>query len=451
MKAANAGGGYSEFYFTKADGVTVAPKLAYSEMFAPWDWVITTGNYTDDMDAEMEVQEDSITSRFSSMYILYGVFIVILLVAGAVLSVIFGNRIAGGIKSLADVLRGMADGDLSVTVSEKETSRTDEVGIIANSVLDLRERMNAIMSDINEQSKHISNTNSDFTGRFAEITQNVTNVNRAVEEIANGSTALANEASSAGEQASAIGTVIEENAQSIERLEMTVSEMNQKVAEVNRVLNDLIESNRISSEQIAIVSEKTQSTNDSAEKIQKAVDLIQDIASQTNLLSLNASIEAARAGELGRGFNVVAEEIRALADDSARSADSINEIVRELIENSNESVSKMAQVTEGADEQRSKLEQTLSSFEILKDGVTDVSNVADSIAEQTKRLEKQKDVISSVVESLAAISEENAASTQETSASMQNLTDAIDGCKADTEELNELSGALHHDVEGFRF
>lgn len=451
MKEAQAGGGYNEFYFTKADGLTVAPKLAYSELFEPWGWVITTGNYTDDMDAEMEEQEKSITSRFSGMFTTFIVFVIILLVAGGFLAVVFGNRIAGGIKKLATVLQGMSDGDLSVSIPEEEASRKDEVGMIARSVLSLREKMNSILSDINEQSRHISLTNDDFTQRFADITENVQNVNNAVEDIANGSTSLANEATSAGAQAVAIGKVIEENSQSIQRLEETVNHMNSEVSAVSDVLEILLRSNEVSTANISTVSEKTISTNDSAIKIKEAVALIQGIASQTNLLSLNASIEAARAGEAGRGFAVVAEEIRNLADESSSSAKTINEIVEELIRNSNESVTKMEEVSEGANDQRAKLEQTVESFSSLKDGVSEVSAVADSILDQIERLEHQKDAITSVVESLAAISEENAASTEETSSSMQLLTNVVDGCKADTEELNELSSALHRDVEIFRF
>ena len=451
MSAAKAGGGYNEFYFTKADGVTVAPKLAYSELFEPWGWAITTGNYTDDMDAQLKDQESSITSSFNGMFVVFVVIMLLLLVAGGVLAFVFGGRIAGGIRKLADVLHGMADGDLSVEVPASELKRKDEVGIIATSVMQLREKMNSILSDINEQSRHISVTNDDFTKRFSTITENVQNVNSAVEDIATGSTALANEATNAGTQAMEIGHVIEENSASIRTLEDTIQQMNHEVEAVNNVLENLLRSNQVTSDNIQVVSEKTVSTNDSANKIKEAVTLIQGITAQTNLLSLNASIEAARAGEMGKGFAVVAEEIRNLADESAASAKTINEIVEELIRNSNESVSKMKEVSEGADDQRMKLEQTVASFGSLKNGVGDVSAVSNSILEQIAKLEHQKDVITSVVESLAAISEENAASTQETSASMQMLTDIVEGCKSDTMELNELSSALHNDVQVFRF
>ncbi len=328
--------------------------------------------------------------------------------------------------------------------------RKDEVGVICRAVSDMRHSLVDIVTNISEQSSKLSEANGEFTERFQEITENVSNVNIAVEEIAEGSTSQAQETTSAGEQVANIGTVIETNVRNVEKLEETVKQMNELSDRASATLNNLRSINEQTSANIDIVSEQTGRTNASATKIQEAVTLIQDIASQTNLLSLNASIEAARAGEAGRGFAVVAEEIRKLADDSASSANEINNIVEELIANSNQSVGKMSEVKSDSDKQMEQLQSTIDSFDSLRSFVEEVSNASSDIADQMADLEKEKNIISGVVEQLAAISEENAASTEETSASMQTLSGAVQSCQEETTILNQLSVELSEKVSRFR-
>ena len=328
-------------------------------------------------------------------------------------------------------------------------NRKDEVGVMCRAVSNMRHKLVDIISDIAQSSEKLTESNVQFTERFQEITENVSNVNIAVEEIAEGSTSQANETTSAGEQVGNIGQVIEQNVRNVEMLEETVKKMNELSNKASDTLIGLQKINEQTAGNIAIVSEQTNSTNASATKIQEAVTLIQDIASQTNLLSLNASIEAARAGEAGRGFAVVAEEIRKLADDSAASADEINSIVEELIVNSNNSVGKMQEVASDSNRQMEELQSTIDSFDSLRECVEEVSRASGDITAQMTDLEKEKNIISGVVEQLAAISEENAASTEETSAAMQTLSGAVQDCQEETNELHQLSVDLKNEVAKF--
>lgn len=366
-------------------------------------------------------------------------------------SILALHRMLKPLETLTDNLNKIAE--LNFTdIHDQETinRRKDEMGMIGRAASFLHEELSEIITSVKGQSRLLTDTNDDFVKKFADISESVNNINIAVEEIAQGSTSQAQETTSAGVQVANIGTVIEENAKNVERLEDTVKRMNQLSDEAEEMLNALRAINRKTSDNIRIVSDRTYMTNESAEKIKQAVILIRDIASQTNLLSLNASIEAARAGEAGKGFAVVAEEIRKLADDSANSAGEIDDIVRELIDNSNNSVEKMSEVTADAKEQQDKLEKTKASFDSLREGVVDISAVSKNIFTQTESLEQQKDIINGVVEQLAAISEENAASTQETSASMQTLSDAIADCRQDTSVLNDLSSELTEQMDKFR-
>lgn len=271
-----------------------------------------------------------------------------------------------------------------------------------------------------------------------------------MEEIALGSTSQAQETTSASQQVSEMADVIDQNAKSVHSLEQAVEKMDELANQAKNILNDLVAINDKTLGNIEVVSKQTDATNSSAGKIGEAVQMIQSIAQQTNLLSLNASIEAARAGEAGRGFAVVAEEIRSLSEESADSASQIEAIVKELLENSNESVKKMNEVNQDAQVQKEKLKDTRDAFDGLKAEVDSVSVASKDIYKQTERLENQKNAINGVVEQLAAISEENAASTEQTSATMHALSGTIDDCKKETEELSDLSTNLTMQTNRFK-
>ena len=396
-------------------------------------------------------EADTFRSVTQTRNVLVGVLLAVVIL----MAMIGGILIRGLIRPLhvlTGVVNKVADLDLTENVDEKRLAqRKDEIGMIAKAVENLHDELGEIIRAIQSQGAKLSESNRQFAQGFSEIVQTVDDVNIAVEEIATGSTSQAQETSTASEHIVDIGNAIDSNSSSVEMLESSIERMNLLAAESAEMLGDLVRINDWTAETIGVVTEQTDRTNQSAERINEAVVAIQDIASQTNLLSLNASIEAARAGESGRGFAVVAEQIRKLAEDSANSAEQIEAIVRELIANSKEGVAKMHDLSVASKEQAERLEKTTDSFDGLKREMDSVSVASKEILDQTSSINNLKNGVSSVIEQLAAIAEENAASTQETSASMYSLTENIDRCKDETTVLSDLSEQLNEQTSKFKF
>ncbi len=450
MASADEGGGYNEFYFTKADGVTVAPKVAYSQKFEPWGWIITTGNYVDDMNEEIAVTRARISQQFRQMIIIFAVAVVAALLIAFFVSLFFGRRLTRGIQRVEGNLRKTAEGDLSYEIDPRLTCRADEIGKIARSLEGVKDSLARMIGSISESGGHLKNSSEKFSEKFRDITNSIQNVNTAIEELALGATSQASETETVNGKIAELGNIIEIEKQDVRRLEESVSTMMECSTGASESIELLNKITDVTIKAIGVVYEQTNRNNESAENINKAVEIIKGLAEQTNLLSLNASIEAARAGEAGRGFAVVAEEIRNLAEESAGNAQEIEGIVKDLTGNIAVSVDNMQVVSKNVEEQMSRLKDTQKAFARLYEEIRMVEDVSKEIGSQTGVLASLKQLVADSVNNLASIVEENAASTEETSASMQLVAEGIEECSKDTQFLVELSERQSQETMKFK-
>lgn len=449
MKSCENGGGYNSFWFTKADGTTVAEKLAYSEKFEPWNWVVTTGNYVDDMQKEMTVKEDVLNASFNRMVMMIVVLSIVILILAGVCSSTFGNRIAKPIKGLENILGMIAQGDLRFTVDEKLLKRQDELGSIARKMLEVKNSLQSMVGGIGTLAGKLQTDNRTFNDSFSRAAENIESISAAVEEIADGASNQAADTEVVSSKVKELEKVINQEKEAVLRLERAIeSMMDYSGTAVNNV-EQLVKISDKTNHAILFVNDQTQKTNASVGEIQQAVSVITDIAEQTSLLSLNASIEAARAGEQGKGFAVVAEEIRKLADESSTSASEIKNAVEELISNSEASVDKMEDVSGNVQEQMRHLKETKTAFESLYKVIQSVEEVSGNLGVQTEKLDELKAVVADSVTNLASVIEQSAAGAQETSASMNVLNDNMESNKENLQELVDLNDDLTQQIGKF--
>ena len=449
VKAANGGGGYCEFYFTKADGVTVAPKISYSQLFEPWDWIVTTGNYIDDMEEEISLKETELYQHFNNRTRMVVVTAIAITAVSLVASVILGIKMTGGIIKVERDLKKISSGDLTFFIDEKLLKRSDEIGNIANSLKDVRISLRDMIKGIEEASNQVQVSSTEFRDNFNLISQSIEDTNVSVDEIAKGMSSLSEETMAVSGKIEELGEIIDIEKEEMERLDGTVGTMiehsNQAMENIKK-LNGIAE---ITTDAIGIVSSQIVQTNESALRINKMVEIIKSMAAQTNLLSLNASIESARAGEAGRGFAVVAEEIRKLAEESASSAADIEKTVGELTKNSEVSTSKMQEVTSNVKEQQKQLKETQEAFTKLYEEINVVENVAKMVTQQTKELDQIKGVVTDSMRNLEDVVKGNTQSAQETSSGMEEVSAAIASCMQDTQILVELSENQEREIKKF--
>lgn len=361
----------------------------------------------------------------------------------------FSMHMAGAIKKAEYVIDELGRGNLKISVDEKAKKRQDEIGFMTRQLEVLVSELDRIITNVKNSSELLYNKGNSLQEMARQTSDSTDEISRAVEDVSKGAMSQAEETEKASNNVEAIGTMITEIAASMEKLERTSQEMKDANDESSVIIGELSLSNDKTTEAIRKIGEQVHTTNDSVQAIRKAVDLITSIASETNLLSLNASIEAARAGDAGRGFAVVAAEIQKLAENSNNSAVEIGRIIDRLLAESEQTVAIMDEVDVIIKEQREKLNQTKGKFKRVTEGVNSSRQEAEAIAEQTASCDEARAGVMDVIQNLSAISQENAANAEETNASMEEINATLNLLSEETRELLALSSALEKDMEFF--
>lgn len=378
-----------------------------------------------------------------------GVTVVIILIA-MVISVIMAVTIIKALQHAMAVLRKVATGDLTDIGQLKMKARRDEIGEIIIHIEELKNSLQNVISNI-QRSANVLTESAHSLDVVASQTSSITEgIGGAINEIASGASIQASETDTAARNVEKMGEMIQHMVESAGQLNKNAANMGRAGQEATKIIGELNESNNKTIHAVERIGKQTKTTNDSAQQIKQAVSLISSIADETNLLSLNASIEAARAGEQGRGFAVVASQIQKLAEQSNDSAQQIEQIITELLEDSEKTVEIMGDVTNIVAEQQEKLDATKNKFEevsseinVSLDGIREIQN-------KTEILDDAREKIVEVITNLSAISEENAASAEETTASTEELNASVAELAKSAEKLKDMAVSLQDDVKIFK-
>ena len=375
---------------------------------------------------------------------------VIIAVVCAILGVFVASLIVKAISKTKEAIDELSQGNLTYQIDEGILKRNDELGQMGRAVDHLNSELQSIIGGIQASAKSVLTSGDDLEGLASQTSTTADEISMAVEGISKGAVSQAEDIETATGNVADMGSMIEEIVANIGRLNDTSISMQQAGSDSSKIMEELNESNNLTVEAIQKVAANVESTDESVVRIGAAVDLISNIASQTNLLSLNASIEAARAGEAGRGFAVVASEMQKLADESNASALQISEIIQVLSNDSKNSLKLMDEVKVRLAEQQEKLSESLNKFGNVSDGIVESRKGTDVIHDQAAQCDDARNSVVDIIQNLSAISEENAASTEQTTASMQELNATINLLAQSAKNLKDLAEALQKDTEFFQ-
>lgn len=344
----------------------------------------------------------------------------------------------------------VAQGDLSEQKKQEKMRRNDEISDMADSVVMLRESLRSIISKIRLSSGKLMTSAEGLEQTAVATGQTSEGVSRTVEEISLASSSQAEETEAAMTHVTDMGNLIEQIVGDVGILNDKATNMETAGQTVENVIEEINGFTARTTEVVERISVQTETTNESAQEIRKAVEMIRSITEETNLLSLNASIEAARAGEHGRGFAVVAMQIQKLAEQSNGSAQQIEQIIKILLEDSDKTVETMKEMVDIVAEQREKLQKASESFAVVNAEIKQSLQKIDGIYQKSEILDDSRKQVLDLFTNLAAESEENAASVEETTAAIQQLNETVNDVTQEAAALKDLAVDLEEQIQIFK-
>ncbi len=372
-----------------------------------------------------------------------------LMILCIIISVFYSGSISRSLKKSIGVVQAVAAGNLKTSIDKHLLKKDDEVGDLSRAILQLQQEMTQSLESIADNSKAVLAASGALEGTARNTTSSIREVENAVTSIAQSASLQAQISGTASDNVAEMGKRIEQTSLEMEEMKSGASAMKEAEEKNADTIRKLLDSNDEVQTLIREIATQTSQTNESAQKIKEATDIIASIADETSLLSLNASIEAARAGENGKGFAVVADQIQKLATQSNESSQRIDEIIHQLIADSDKTVETMGKVIETISAQTEHMQQTEAMTQEVMEKIDSSLTSLSVIENSVMYLDQSRNEIIKTVTELSDIAKQNAATTQEVCATVNVVTEGFSQVEGSTEGLKSIADGLEVSVEHF--
>lgn len=352
------------------------------------------------------------------------------------------RRLMRPLVKVSTIIEEIANGDINADFDMVKESN-DEIGLIIEKMKELTQSLGNIVGRIRNSSDTMSANSYELNDTSSQTLAANNEISKAVEDVAEGSTGMASSISKINEN-------LEEMSRETKDINESVNEIKNQTAAVqdsSKIMNDKIKSMQDSSHKmddgISAISKRIETVNTTVDKVSNIVSVIEEISSETNLLSLNASIEAARAGDAGKGFAVVAQEIRVLSDNTNTELENIKQIISSLVEECRYCVQASGIIVEDNAKQKEEIKAVLDEFGALDEQIQKTAEKADEIEELVTAMIELNDDITKSSNSLTDVSAANAAATEEMNANIEELNAMMNG-------VAEMAGHMNDESDGLK-
>lgn len=438
IKVGNEGGGL--YYYDWAlpnDESRIEPKITYSKTDPHWDWVVNASTYM--LDFNQDAKD-----------VLHFVLMItgVALLAGSFIIWIFSNRFSKPITSVSERMRHLASGDL--TQEHLLINSKDEVGQLAQTMNQMQTGLKEIILNVANASETIATQSEEFTHAANEVQEGGEQIASTMQELSSGAETQAHNASALTQMMGTFNTKIRDANTSGEEIAQTSQQVLAMTEEGGDLMHQSVTQMENIHQKVGAAVQEVKELDGETREISQLVQVIQDIADQTNLLSLNAAIEAARAGEQGRGFAVVATEVRKLAEQVSDSVEEITTIVNRILQGSEQVVQSLETSYDEVENGASQIKVTGQTFENINASMTDMVDKIQHISSNLQDLARNSGEMNQSIEEVAAVTEESSAGVEQTAASAQQVSSSMDEVASNAEELATLAEQLNTQVNRFK-